>query len=176
MRTKNFLNLMALVFERCSVTKGLLPCKAYDGTTYYITPSTFTNTSSFPYSAAQILTISSTQPGFCVGSGTTAATEDDYDLASQITSGLSASIVANPYLDDNNDPCVDFDLTITNTGSTPVTIAEIGYKQNITCAAAQGGTSSSNRVCLLDRTVLDEPVTIPASDYAVIRYTLKTDI
>lgn len=174
MRTKNFLNLMALVFERCNITKGLLPCKDYTGATYYITPNTFG--SAFPYSATQTLTTSASSTGFCVGSGTTAATENDYNLESQITSGISSSVVVNPYLDDNNDPCVDFDLTITNTGSTPLTIAEIGYKQNIYCTTAQGGTSASYKLCLLDRTVLDQPVTIPASDYAVIRYTIKTDI
>lgn len=176
MRTKNFLNLMALVFERCNITKGLLPCKDYTGATYYITPNTFGNSSAFPYNAYQTIATSASSAGFCVGSGTTVATENDYTLVSQITSGISASVVTNPYLDSNGDPCVDFDLTITNTGSTPLTIAEIGYKQNIYCTTAQGSTSASYRLCLLDRTVLDQPVTIQASDYAVIRYTLKTDI
>lgn len=174
MRTKNFKNFMAMIFERCGTAKGLLPVKDTNGTTYYVGPSS--PGAQFPYSVTTTLQTSVSSAGFCVGSGSTEPTEDDYNLANQITSGLSASIVTNVYLDDDGNPAVDYDLMITNTGSAPVTIAEIGYKQTLYTTNANGGTSFGGHTCLLDRTVLSEPVTIEAGAYAVIRYTMKTTI
>lgn len=176
MRTKNFKNFMAMIFERCGTAKGLLPVKDTSGTTYYVGPTTPNSSSGFPYSCTLTLQTSVSSAGFCVGSGSTAPTEDDYNLVNQITSGLSASIVTNVYLDDDGNPAVDYDLMITNTGSAPVTIAEVGFKQNLYSTSTEGGTSFGNRACLLDRTVLSEPVTIEAGAYAVIRYTMKTTI
>lgn len=175
MRTKNFINLMAMMFQRSNVNKGLLPVVGRDSVTYYVGPTTPGNSSGFPYAGTWTLQTNANSSGFCVGSGSTAATENDYELASMITSGLSASVVATASLDGGN-PTAVYDLTITNTGSEAVTIAEIGFKQNLYTTTTEGGTSFSNRVFLLDRTVLDEPVIIPAGEFAVIRYTLKTDI
>lgn len=176
MRTKNFKNLMAMMFERCGVSKGLLPAVGRDGVTYYVGPSTPGNSSAFPYTGTWTLQTSANAAGFCVGSGTAAASENDYELAGMITSGLSASIVSNAFLDNDGNPSVNYDLTITNTGSAAVTIAEIGFKQNLYATTTEGGTSFTNRVFLLDRTVLSNPVTIQSGDYAIIRYTLKTVI
>lgn len=176
MRTKNFTNLMAMIFERCGVAKGLLPVVGRDGVTYYVGPTSPGNNSAFPYTGTWALQTNANNAGFCVGSGTTAADEDDYDLESQITSGISASVVVNPGLDESDNPYVAYDLTITNTGSESITIGEIGFKQSLYTTTAADGTSFSNRTFLLDRTVLDTSVTIPAGSYAVIRYTLKTDM
>lgn len=176
MRTKNFQNLMAMMFVRSGTSKGLLPVKGRDGVTYYVGPITPGNSSAFPYSGSWTLQTSASYAGFCVGSGAIAATEDDYELASMITSGISASIVTSAELDEDGNPTTVYNLTITNTGSTAVTIAEIGFKQNLYTTTAEGGTSFSNRVFLLDRTVLDVSVTIPAGEFAVIRYTFASDI
>lgn len=176
MRTKNFLNMMAMMFERCGVNKGLLPVKGRDGVTYYVGPSSPGNSSGWPYSGTYTVQSSATSAGLCIGSGTTAATEDDYDLAAQIMSGFSSSTVANASLDNDGNPTVTFDLTITNTGSSAITVAEVGMKQMLYTTTAENGTSFSTRLFLLDRTVLSEPVTIAAGEYAVIRYILKTDI
>lgn len=176
MRTKNFLNLMATIFERCGVSKGLLPVVGRDGVTYYVGPTTPGSGSGFPYSVALTFQTSAVGAGFCVGSGDTAATENDYELESMITSGISASVIASVDLDEDGNPTVNYDLVITNTGSAAITIAEIGFKQSLYTTTAEGGTSFSNRTFLLDRTVLDTPVTIASGDFAVIRYTLKTEI
>ena len=165
---------MAMMFIRCSTAKGLLPVKGRDGATYYVGPTT--PSYGFPYSGTWSLQTGVNNAGFCVGSGATAATEDDYELANMITSNVSASIVSNPSLDEDENPTVVYDLTITNTGSTAVTIAEIGFKQSIYTTTAVGGTSFTSRTFLLDRTVLAEPVTIPAGEFAVIRYTFVSDV
>lgn len=175
MRTKNFKAVAAMMFERCGVNKGLLPVVGVDGNTYYLTPNNYSN--GYPYNTTLTLQGNSTYAGFCVGSGSTAATEDDYDLVNQITSGLSASIVQNAYLDEDDNPAVDYDLMITNTSAEPIIIGEIGFKQPLYTSTVQGtGTSLYNRVCLLDRTVLASPVTIEAGAYAVIRYTMKSSV
>ncbi len=174
MRTKNFINLMAMMFIRSGTAKGLLPVTGRDGVTYYVGATSPGD--GFPRNVNNAFQLNANNAGFCVGSGTTAATENDYELASMITSGLTASVAQNAFLDNQGNPTATFDLTITNSGSEAVTIAEIGYKQAIRVTTEQGGTSFSDKTCLIDRTVLDEPVTIPAGEFAVIRYTLKTDI
>lgn len=172
MRTKNFKTMMAMAFERCAVNKGLLPMVGRDGVTYYAGPSTGAGYQN-PGWAFQL---NAGNHGFCVGSGATAESENDYELENMITAGLSASVVTNPHLDEDDYPSVDFDLTITNISSDTITIAEIGMKQSLSSTTALGGTSFSNRVFLIDRTVLEHPVSIPAGEYAIIRYTFSTSI
>ena len=172
MRTKNFKTMMAMIFERCSVNKGLLPMVGRDGVTYYAGPSTGAGYQN-PGWAFQL---NAGNQGFCVGTGATAESENDYELENMITAGLSASVVTNPHLDEDDYPSVDFDLTITNVSSETITIAEIGMKQSLSSTTALGGTSFSNRVFLIDRTVLEQPVPIPAGEYAIIRYTFTTSI
>ncbi len=171
MLTKNFKNLMAIILERSSVNIGLLPVVAYNGTEYWLVTN---SSNSYPGSVTTSLTTSASGAGICVGSGSMAATENDYNLEAQITSGLSSSVIQNAGLDNDNNPYVTFDITITNTGNNDVIIREIGYRQNLYAATAQGGTSVSNRVCLLDRTILSAPITIPAGEFGVVRYMLKT--
>lgn len=170
MLTNNFKNAMAMVLQRCNTDQGMLPIVAYNGTTYYLSPS-----SAIPVSLTQTLALSESAAGICLGTGNTAAAVTDYQLEAPITAGLQASIVQAVDTDGSGNPYLQFDLTITNNSGGAVTIKEIGYRQNLRGATALGGTGSS-RVCLLDRTVLDSPVTIPAGELGVIRYTLKTVI
>lgn len=115
--------------------------------------------------------------GISVGSGSTVATGGDYQLESTITSDITGVVLNTAAgLDSNDYPFVQFDIMISNTGSTDVEIREIGYKQAIRCASASGSTSLENRVCLIDRTVLQNGITIEPQNYAFIRYTLKTII
>jgi hypothetical protein len=172
MRTKNFKTMMAMMFERCAVNKGMLPMVGRDGVTYYAGPSTGAGYQN-PGWAFQL---NPTYAGFCVGTGATAESENDYELESMITAGLSASVVTNPHLDEDDYPSVDFDLTITNVSSETITIAEIGMKQPLSSTTELDGTAFGNRVFLIDRTVLEHPVSIPAGEYAIIRYTFTTSI
>ena len=148
MRTKNFKTMMAMMFERCAVNKGMLPMIGRDGVTYYAGPSTGAGYQN-PGWAFQLNPANS---GFCVGSGATAESENDYELESMITAGLSASVVTNPHLD------------------------EIGMKQPLSSTTELDGTAFGNRVFLIDRTVLEHPVSIPAGEYAIIRYTFTTSL
>lgn len=97
-----------------------------------------------------------------IGSGTTPPTVDDYKLESQITSGITGSI-ASKFSDEG---LLVFTLTLNNTSSADITIGEVGY-----AAGVPTSSSSSGAAALLERTVLDEPITIPAGGVGQILYT-----
>lgn len=173
MLTKNFKNMMAMILTSGN-SPGLLPLKNVNGGIYYY--GNQNNTSSFPYYRVDALTLSAAGTGWSFGTGSTAPTEDDYQLENTITSGLTCS---NSYIrdvDSNGNPYVTFAMTVTNTSNAAITISEIGYKQQLYCAATEKGNPNTYQVFLFDRTVLTNPVTIAAGDYAVIEYTLKTII
>lgn len=173
MLTKNFKNMMAMVLPSVSGGPGLLPVKDIGGTVRYF--GTIQDSSSFPYTRTNAYTATATAVGWTFGGGTTPATDDDYALESPITSGLSCSSAsALRKLDSNGYPYVTFAMTVTNSSNADITISEIGYKQNMYCTTALEGTSYGRYVFLIDRTVLTTPITIPAGQYAVVEYTLKT--
>lgn len=171
MLTQNFKNAIAMVLQRGSIDKGLLPITAYNGTTYYLSSS-----AAIPANLTQTLTLSVSAAGICMGQGDTAPALTDYQLERQIEYSLTGSVLQTVLdLDANGNPYIQFDIAVTNTADTAVTVREIGYRQNLRGSTAVGGTGS-NRVCLLDRTVLDTPVTVEPGGAATIRYTLKTVI
>jgi hypothetical protein len=170
MLTNNFKAAMALVLIRCGKNEGLLPVVAYNGTTYWLTPS-----SNIPNNPTGSFTTSASGNGICVGSGDTPEAATDYQLEEPISDNLQASVVQTVDVDASGNPFLMYDITITNSGGSAVTIREIGYRQSLYAATTEGG-SGSNRTCLLDRTVLETPVTIEANGIATIRYTLKTVI
>lgn len=176
MITNNFKAVMALVLQKCSTAYGTLPVKATNGTTYYASPNF--GTSGFPGTLAQTQSRSNTTAGIQLGTGTTPATADDYMLQSIITAtSVSCAVTNVPSVDEDGNPYLILTLAITNTGSSAVTISEIGYAQSIYAATALAGTSCSGRVCLIDRTVLAEPITIVGNGgQGYIAYKLMTQV
>ena len=175
MLTSNFRTLMSLVLQSNSngVVKGMLPIRNVVGDTYYAANQIY---NSMPSATNTDFTLNATNTGISVGSGTTAAAESDYQLEAPIVNGLACSLIKSCGLDSDGYPYLQIDMMMLNTSSEPITIAEIGYKQNLRCSNTEFGTSISDRTCLLDRTVLATPVTIAAGDYKIIRYTIKTVI
>ena len=172
MITRNFKHLAATILEASGSTNafsGHLPVTSTNGKGYFLG-----NTYSYPG------TVNSTfkttiEEGISLGTGLTAPTEGDFDLENQIKSGIHVStVVISAGVDTPDYPWVKFNLTVTNTGSEPITISEVGYKQKVKASNLQEGTSSSDVVVLLDRTLLDTPLTIGAGDAGVIEYKLET--
>ena len=176
MLTKNFKNLMAMMLQASgdAVCSGLtitniqnaekkLSARYNDG---YV----------WPYASYRDCRLNSNDPGIHFGSGTTAATEDDYYLESKITAGLQFQLGKVNGMDAAGNPYIRFDIMVTNTnqvGGASITIGEVGYTQQaIVLNAAETGVERT--VFLLDRTVLNTPVTLQPQEYALIRYTLKT--
>lgn len=104
------------------------------------------------------------QSGIYVGRGRTPATADDFDLEDLITSGLSSSSSSSSvdFINSENKVIKTKILTLTNKGSSPITIGEIATF-----------FYSSGKAYMLDRTVLDEPVTINPGEAKTITYSIE---
>lgn len=112
--------------------------------------------------------------GIIVGTDGTAPTIRDIRLGSMITSGVSMSLASTKHgCDTPGIPYVEYKISVTNTGNDPITIREIGYRQSINYENSSSSYSYS-RLVLLDRTVLEEPLTIQAGDSGIIDYKLQT--
>lgn len=104
--------------------------------------------------------------GIVLGTGTTPATVDDYWLEQIITSGLNVQITnASQY------GIYRLTLTITNTSDSNITIGEIGAQAPAPCVGVSG-----KKAFMIDRTVLDSPITIPAGGIGKIEYEIKINL
>ena len=172
MITKNFKNMLSMVLESSSVVYGSMPVHPVTGllTVYAI------GAMAFPGSRAEVFTLDPVAAGISIGTGGTAATENDRNLEATVTSGVTATLTTKEAgCDSPGNPFVLYRLTITNTSGNTLTIREVGYKQNIKSASTPGRTAAIDAVCLLDRTVLDSPLVIPNGDAGVLVYKLKTN-
>lgn len=120
------------------------------------------------------LVTDTTHGGVAFGSGTTAPTEDDYDLESMITTITATATNPAFRIDpETNDYCMYIDYVISNNTENDITISEIGrfglfrYADTI-----GGGVTGSKAQALLDRVVLENPVVIPSGDAGTVRYEL----
>lgn len=130
----------------------------------------------FPDAFSYTFQTGAASTGIWFGSGTAAATENDYCLASRITSGLTVTTTTSGGVDASGNPYTTNVFTVRNTSNAAITIAEIGSVQKLYAGTSAGATSGGNTSFLIDRTVLANPVTIAAGDTAVIDYTTKTVI
>lgn len=113
---------------------------------------------------------STTGTGVSFGTGTTPATASDYFLESiltdtQINVSTPSSISFSRY-----DAYEEYTVTfgVTNKTADAITISEMGLT-----AMPCSPNSGSNYYALVDRTVLDAPVTIPAGQSKQITYTIR---
>ncbi len=166
MITSNFKKFMLDVLQHSTSNYGAYPVKTVTNSTRYTVGQIHTSVT------VQVAKVANGN-GIQIGSGNTAATENDYKLESQIISGFTASVNVSNIMD-NGTHVLIFDITITNTGDSAITISEIGYVQSVQVASTVGGSGVSGYGFLLDRTVLPNPVTIAVGEYETIRYTLKT--
>lgn len=172
MVTNNFIQIMKKVLLTMNNgNTGYIPVVDRGGNNRYMI---FGINNTFPASVNNNYADSATSYGIRVGSGNRAESSSDYELQSQITSGLSGSVASNCGVDNDNNPYVDFVVTLTNTSNSEITIREIGYSQQARVSTSYGSTSLQNTMLLLDRTVLDNEVTIAPNDFAVIDYKLRT--
>ena len=174
MVTRNFLNLLAMALESGNQL-GCLQVRDVNGYTRFLS-GYFNDNSVFPFGAVTSFTLNATAAGISIGTGSTPAAEDDYNLEETITSGVNVVITGTSYgVESPWFPFVKFDLTITNTGENPLVVTEVGYKQRLLTTKVIGSTSRASTVLLLDRCVLDTPVTIAPGDAGIVTYRLQTN-
>lgn len=172
MLTKNYENLLVSVLESSSMARGGLPVVSVDGVTRFLC-CTF---DFFPYNRTASTTTSDSAAGISVGTGGTAASKDDVNLENTLSSNVALAISSTTTgCDSPGSRWLEYKITITNIGSEAITVRELGYKQTVKGSKIPEGTDSVSIVCLLDRTVLEEPMIIQAGDAGVIRYRLQTE-
>ena len=163
MLTKNFYLHMRATMQNVTVNFTTV-----DGSTTSNNPTQLMNTSCLqPFIAMAVYTSSATARGVSFGTGTTPPKVTDYCLENPITSGLtvtSPSVAAYNQTDEYGEYTVTFGVTAANT----VTITEIGLKCN-----SYFYSKDDQKVVMVDRTVLDAPVTIPAGQSKQITYTIR---
>lgn len=177
MVTKIFKSVLALMLVSTE-SKGYILAKNVGGTEGLLAP--YFSSDNFPNAITNTVQIGSgtTSAGIYLGTGDTAPTEDDYALASRITTGLTASApVQSNGVDESGNPYKQLIFTLTNTTSADIVVKEIGYVQSLRSGYVNSPTVITNNRFMLDRTVLSSPVTVPANNGTVaIKYTLKTII
>lgn len=138
-----------------------------------VTPSAFffTNQTTNGFATMKRVTSSwrSPETGIILGSGTTPATENDYCLENALIDQnipVSTQVTCVITVDS-----VTSTITVTNNNNTTISIGEIGVWTTID---NNGGTLAGR--CLLERTVLDAPVVIPAGSIGVIDYTISANV
>ena len=99
------------------------------------------------------------------GSGTTPATVNDYVLENQINSGIT---VSNPstVTTEQTDSYISWTVTFGVSALVETTISEVGL-------IAKAYMSQGEASTLVDHTVLESPITIPAGQSKQITYTIR---
>lgn len=179
MITKAFRGFLQLALQSGSANERSSSISAKDmlGSTYYL----IGNASNDIFPRRCVLTMNfdaaNSTSGTIIGSGDTTPTENDYQLASRITSGISSTSPAvTSGTDASGNPYLDLVYTLSNSTSSDIIIKEVGYVQQLGCNSATNTLGVSLKKFLLDRTVLENPLTVPANGTAVLKYTLKTII
>lgn len=98
------------------------------------------------------------------GTGTTPATEDDYKLESYVTGLTNDSVVTAV---SGRVSKKTYTATFSNTTGADITVTEIGFFTN-----CYYNSATQNDNFLLDRIVLETPITIPAGESKAITYEL----
>lgn len=105
--------------------------------------------------------------GVVLGTGTTQPTIDDYCLSGNLITNISC-IAAVSNAGDADGVTTTAVYTVTNTSSEDITIGEIGI-----IASYRSSQNSQTYKLLLERTVLDAPITIPAGGVGQVTYTIR---
>lgn len=169
MLTQNGRNAIAgQIASLTSSNPGRLPIVDMTGATFYYTGKSGNN---YSWPAYQTQTpIFGSNAGIIVGSGNTPTALSDYKLDNQITAGLNGAATVSTGIDTSGNIYLNFDIVFTNTSNADITIREIGWYGVIYCTTSAGWTTATGKIVLVDRTVLETPVTIAAGDNETIRY------
>lgn len=106
--------------------------------------------------------------GVAFGNGTGVVNENDYNLFGECVKGINCTAVVTCNQDGSN-ISKEIEYTVSNTNSSDVTITEIAY-------VTAGLFNNTWQPILLDHTLLDEPVTIPAGGVGQVTYTFNFNI
>lgn len=174
MVTRNFKNMLEMVLTASTTQSQYAGGQVIDvnGRSWFLNHKTY-----FPYSIAASPTTDANAAGISIGSGDSISTLDDdnmVNLINTITSGVTLTLTGTTTgADSFGAPYLEYQITVTNTGSEALTIREVGYKQKLRCMRYVGDNSTNEEVVfLLDRTALETPLVIQPGDAGVLHYRL----
>ena len=158
MLTKNFYSYMRGALQKASDAKFTRT----DGDTNVLS---FSSSDTPPFKAMNSWAKSATTTGVSFGTGTTPATASDYCLESILTSTEISVSVPSAVSFSRGDSFDEYSVSfgVTNITAETINISEVGL-----IALPQ-----STWYVLVDRTVLDTPITIPAGQSKQITYTIR---
>ena len=113
--------------------------------------------------------------GVVLGDGDTPPTFEDYTLAGNLISNFTFTASTSVLKTDDSGATIRALYTITNNNSEEITIKEICLIVNATQYSSGSGLYAKNKI-VLDRTVLDTPVTIPAGGIGQVEYTITLNL
>ena len=114
--------------------------------------------------------------GVCFGDGDTPPTPADLNISGNAFSTYDALYNLSTGVDDSGHLYVKAHYTITNTGNEAFTIKEIGLFAAPSLNKGPDIAVAGSFSILLDRTVLDTPVTIPAGGIGQVEYTITFNL
>lgn len=112
--------------------------------------------------------------GNCVmiGTGRTPPTREDYKLENPVTSGITITNGTFSAAEaDDERLLLAVNYTVRNDGAENLVIGEIGTFSQVTAYRPNG--SELTLTVMMERTVLEEPVTIPPGESRMIQYTIR---
>lgn len=113
-------------------------------------------------------------PGVYFGTGSTPATKDDYKLEAPLTSGLTITNPSSVSLTNSGSTYIaTASFILTNSTEAEINIREVGLFTPV-CNGVRSTPNSSGvyNILLMERTVLTEPITIPAGGSKLVTYKL----
>lgn len=106
------------------------------------------------------------------GSGTTPPTMDDYKLEGTVATNCTCShTIESTISEDGSEGTMTVTYTITNNNDAEITIGEIGIFLEMYWLT--GYSTCTNYPYLVERTVLESPITIPAGGVGQVTYTIR---
>ena len=166
MLTKNFYSYINLYLLNPRDTQKFVSTTGEESTN---NATQIASAGSPPLGSMSMYKTNSKYAGVCFGTGTTPADINDYNIEAPITTGLTVTTPSRTSVNET-DSYKEYTGTygVTNTSSADITITEIGLKGQV-----YSDSSGASTAILVDRTVLDTPVTIPAGQSKQITYTIR---
>lgn len=174
MLLKNYYNAVS-AFMEAGGSSTANKVKNYNGD--LIKPSTYTeaivymtptiNSGSYYASLSRMAkSIGDTNLGIIIGTGDTPVTPDDYKLSGSMITAFAGSVASSCAVDENGTTLTAL-CTITNSSSQSITIREVGL------LGKEKSSPSTSSTILVERTVLDAPLTIDPGGVGQLTYTIK---
>ena len=169
MVTKNFYKMLAAMmanlqdFTATSFTGSAVTMNEYNWETRF----------EWDKLLSKLQTSANSSNGVVLGDGDTPPTFEDYSLAGNTISNFTFTASINRLNIDNSGTTIKALYTITNNNSAEITIKEIGLIVNATQYSSSNG---AEKKIVLDRTVLDTPVTIPSGGVGQVEYTITFNL